>query len=150
MSHFACYYHIIWRTCCSEFTITEANEKELYAYILGLCKAKGCVIYRIGGIENHIHMLISIRPDIAVSTLMRVLKTGTSKWLKANNNKFPLFKGWATGFAVFTYCQRERDMIYQYIKNQKQHHKGQTLSDEYVQILRTWNIDPSTDKFLQD
>ena len=95
-------------------------------------------------------MLISIKPDLAVSDFMKVLKGETSKWMKQNADQFPLFAGWATGYAAFSYCPRDRDMIFQYIKNQKQHQKQQTLSGEYNQILHTWNIDPSTDRFLQD
>lgn len=79
MAHVVLYYHIVWRTKRSEHSITEEYERELYAYIHGYCNEKQCTLIRIGGMSDHLHMLVAIRPDIAVSEFMKVLKTETSK-----------------------------------------------------------------------
>lgn len=150
MAHVVLYYHIIWRTKCSERTIAEAYERELYAYILGYCDTKKCKLIRIGGMPDHIHMLVAIRPDIAVSDFMQVLKTETSKWLKTQKDKFPNFRGWGNGYAAFTYCERDKEMIRNYIIKQKEHHKVKSFKDEYEVLLSEWGIDPTTDFFLRD
>ena len=99
MSHVVLYYHIIWRTKRSERTIAEAYDRDLYAYILGYCERKHCKLIRIGGASDHLHMLVTIRPDIAVSDFMQVLKVETSKWMKIQRDKFPMFDGWGNGYA---------------------------------------------------
>ena len=150
MAHVVLYYHIVWRTKRSERTITEAHDRDLYAYILGICERKQCKLIRIGGVADHIHMLITIRPDIAVSDFMQVLKTETSKWLKTQRDKFPMFSGWGNGYAAFTYCERDKEMIRHYIMNQKEHHRVHTFREEYESLLAEWGIDPATDFFLRD
>lgn len=150
MAHVVLYYHIVWRTKRSERTITEAYERELYAYIFGFCKQKGCTLIRIGGMADHIHMLVSIRPDIAVSEFMKVLKTETSKWMKEEYDKYPAFDGWGNGYAAFTYGERDKEMIRQYIMNQKEHHRRLSFREEYEGMLADWGIDPNTDMFLRD
>ncbi|MCQ2281947.1 MAG: IS200/IS605 family transposase [Bacteroidales bacterium] len=150
MAHVVLYYHIIWRTKRSERTIQESHERELYAYILGYCQKKKCTLIRIGGMADHIHMLVSIRPDIAVSDFMQVLKTETSKWMKDNPAMFPKFAGWGNGYAAFSYCERDKEMIRHYIMNQKEHHRQKSFHDEYVDLLKEWGIDHTLDRFLSD
>lgn len=150
MAHVVCLYHIIWRTKCSQRTITEASERELYAYILGYCKQKDCTLVRIGGMEDHIHMLVFLRPDIALSGFMQVLKTESSKWMKEHRELFPRFEGWGNGYAAFSYSERDKEMIRGYIMRQKEHHRGKSFRDEYEELLREWGIDPETDFFLRD
>ena len=150
MAHVVLYYHIVWRTKRSVRAITEEYERELYAYILGYCERKECKLIRIGGMSDHIHMLVSIKPTISVSEFVQVLKTETSKWLKTQTRKFPLFYGWSNGYAAFSYCERDKEMIRHYIMNQKTHHKKQSFKSEYEHTLKEWKIDPQTDLFLKD
>lgn len=150
MAHVVLYYHIVWRTKRSVWSITEEYERDLYTYILGYCNNKGCKLIRINGMPDHIHLLVSIRPDIAVSQFVQVLKTETSKWLKTQRLKFPDFGGWGNGYAAFTYSESLVPTIKRYIINQKQHHQSVTFRDEYESILRQWGLDPSDDMLLND
>lgn len=150
MSHIVLYYHIVWRTKNSKRTIEEAHERDLYAYILGYCEQRRCKLIRIGGMADHIHMLLSMRPDIALSDFMQVLKAETSKWMRSKKDKFPLFDGWGNGYAAFTYSEHDKEMIRQYIMKQKEHHKRQTFRDEYAALLVEWGINPATDLLLHD
>ena len=150
MAHVVLYYHIVWRTKRSELTIAEAYERDLYAYVLGYCKRKMCDLVRIGGMPDHVHMLVSIRPDIAVSEFVQVLKTESSKWMKSERGKFPQFEGWGNGYAAFTYSERDKDMIRNYIINQKEHHRVHTFREEYEILLSECGEDPTTDLFLRD
>ncbi len=92
-------YHLVFRTKDSRKTITPEHAKELYAYILGYIKNKNCVLYRINGMEDHIHILCDLHPSIALANFIRDLKTSTSMWLK-ENEKFPAFNGGADGYAA--------------------------------------------------
>lgn len=136
-------YHIIFRTKHSVPAILEKHETELYAYILGYMRNKQYKLYRIGGMPDHVHMLVSIPPTIALSEFVRDIKACTSKMLK-DNLKFPLFQGWNNGYAAFTYSLNEKEKIINYIKN---HHKSRSFVDEYREYSQElgFSIDKNTD-----
>lgn len=149
MSYTRFLYHIVFRTKCSLNTIPESHEKDLYAYILGFVNNKNGVLYRIGGMPNHIHMLVDLPPMLSVASFMQELKIATSKWLKTNS-KFPDFQGWAEGYAAFTYSLKEKETIINYIKNQKEHHKVETFESEYRRFIEESGIQIDEKYFLKD
>ena len=119
-------YHLVFRTKNSQKTLSPAHSNELYAYITGIIKNKNCFSYQINGIEDHLHILSDLHPSIALADFMRDIKTASSIWLKQSGN-FPNFKGWADGYAAFTYASRDKEMIVNYIKNQQTHHKKESF-----------------------
>ena len=120
-------YHIIFRTKNSHKTLVTDFSDELYAYISGFIKKKGCFPYQINGIEDHIHILSD-------------MKTSSSIWLK-DSLKFPDFESWGDGYAALTYAWKDKEMIINYIKNQKEHHKHETFEDELRRILVEFGIE---------
>ncbi|MBP5667464.1 MAG: IS200/IS605 family transposase [Salinivirgaceae bacterium] len=149
MSYTRFLYHIVFRTKCSLNTIPESHEKDLYAYILGFVNNKNAVLYRIGGMPNHIHMLVDLPPMLSVASFMQELKIATSKWLKTNS-EFPDFQGWAEGYAAFTYSLKEKETVINYIKNQKEHHKVETFESEYRRFIEESGIQIDEKYFLKD
>ena len=127
-------YHIVFRTKDSRTTLQPTHSEELYKYIWGIIKNKKGVLYRINGMEDHIHILSDLHPTVALSDYIRDIKTASSVWLKQNGN-FPEFDGWADGYAALTYALRDKDIIVNYIKNQQEHHKQFTFEEEYRKIL---------------
>ncbi|MEG2242100.1 MAG: transposase, partial [Muribaculaceae bacterium] len=87
---------------------------------------------RIGGMPDHIHLLVDIHPTISVTEFVRKLKESASKWLRSQSN-FPDFDGWGESFAAFSYSHKDVDIIINYIKNQKTHHQKVCFADEYRQ-----------------
>ena len=134
MSYTHLVYHIVLRTHRSIPAIVEEHERELYAYIMGYVNNHKGKLYRIGGMPDHVHMLLSIPPEIAVSEFVRGLKYATSAWLK-QNPKFPFYDGWGDGYAAFTYSKDQIAVVKQYIMNQKEHHKVVTFADEYRKFI---------------
>ncbi len=149
MSYTNLLYHIVFRTKRGKDTIPEQHEKELYAYIMGIIKNKKSKLYRIGGTENHIHLLVDIHPTFAVSSFMKELKEYSSKWMAQNHN-FRNFEGWAISFAAFTYSLKDKQTIIDYIKNQKEHHKTISFEEEYRQLLTENGIEIDERYFLND
>ena len=135
MSYTLLLYHIVFRTKNSIPVLSLDHESSLYRYIWGLIKNKNSVLYRIGGMPDHIHLLIDLHPSLSISDFMRMLKTSTNTWLKENWQEFPLFRGWGTGYAAFTYGLSEKETIIRYIDNQKKHHESVSFSDEYRQFI---------------
>ncbi|MDR0566026.1 MAG: IS200/IS605 family transposase [Prevotellaceae bacterium] len=149
MSYTRLLYHIVFRTKCSTNTITEAHEKDLYAYIRGIVEHKKSHLYDIGGTENHLHLLVDMHPTYSLSDFMKELKEYSSKWLAKNPN-FPNFRGWAVSYAGFTYSLNDKQKIINYIDNQKTHHKIVTFEEEYRQFLIDNGIEIDERYFLKD
>jgi REP element-mobilizing transposase RayT len=91
--------------------------------------------------EDHIHILCEVHPSISLSDFMREIKVSSSIWLKQNRN-FPFFEGWAVGYGAFTYSNRDRDKIINYIKNQQEHHKARSYEQELLGLLEEQGVKP--------
>lgn len=128
-------YHIVFSTKMRERTITEAFERDFYAYTLGVVNAQGGHLYRIGGMPDHVHILVALKPEQSVSDFVQQLKQSTSRWLRENPN-FRHWKGWENGYSAFTCSPVDISNVVDYIKGQKQHHKSVAFIDEY----RSWLI----------
>jgi putative transposase len=92
-------YHLVFRTKYSRKNLIPEHSKELYAYLMGIIRNKHCFLYRINGMEDHLHILCELHPSIALADFMRDMKTSSSIWLK-QSGKFPKFTGWADGYAA--------------------------------------------------
>jgi len=133
-------YHIVFCTYDRKNTIPLECHEELYKYIWGIIKNRKCVLYRINGMENHIHILSDLHPTVALSDFIKEIKTASNKWMK-ESGKFPGFLSWAEGYCALTYSIRDKDMIVNYIKNQKEHHRKLSFEDEYREMLRENGIE---------
>jgi len=127
-------YHLVFRTKNSRKTLVPEHSKELFAYIMGFIQNKKGFLYRINGMEEHLHILCDLHPTIALADFMRDLKTSSSIWIK-QTGKFPKFNGWSDGYAALTYAWRDKELIVNYIKNQQEHHKKETFEDELRRLL---------------
>ena len=133
-------YQIVFGTKNHLLTINEANCEELYKYIWGIIKHKDCKLFRINGIENHIHIASDLHPSIALANYVKDIKVASSIWMK-ESGKFPKFDGWQDGYGAFTYSVKEKDVLIEYVKKQKQHHKKENFHDEYIRLLKENGID---------
>jgi putative transposase len=132
-------YHLVFRTKNSLPTINQDCADQLYAYISGIIKYKHCHLYRINGIENHIHILTDLHPSIAPADFMRDLKVSASLWMK-NNGLFKKFQGWAEGYGSFTCSFKDLDRLIEYIKSQQEHHRKKTFEEEYRLLIEESGI----------
>lgn len=149
MSYYRNTYHIVFRTKRSQLTIEEDHERDLYAYILGFCNNIGCKVHRIGGMPDHVHILVDIPSTESLASFMNRLKSVTSKWLK-QNPLFPMFAGWGEGYAAFTYAYDDIETVKNYIRNQKEHHRGLSFADEYRKLILAQGIAIDEKYFLVD
>ena len=132
-------YHIVFCTKDRKPTLEDSQKEDLYRYIWGVVKAKDCILYRINGMKDHIHILSDLNPELALSDYIRDIKRASSGWMKDNEN-FPVFDGWAAGYGAFTYAYRDKDMIMNYIRNQQGHHKKFSFEEEYRALLEEHHI----------
>lgn len=83
---------------------------------------------------DHLHIFSDLHPSISLSDYVKDIKLASSDWMK-KQEKFSGFTGWQNGYGAFTYSIREKDMIIEYVKNQKEHHKNESFYDEYKRLL---------------
>jgi putative transposase len=139
-------YHIVIRTKESLPTIKQDHVNDLYAYITGIIKHKNSHLYRINGVENHLHILTDMNPSIASTDFVKDIKVSTSIWMK-KSNFFPAFTGWSVGYGSFTCSYKDIDRLIDYIKYQQEHHKKISFEEEYRKLLLECGITPD-EKFF--
>ena len=133
-------YQIVFTTKNRERVLIKEGREELFKYIWGALKQKHCHLYRINGVEDHIHIATHIHPTVAPSDLIRDIKTTSSIWIK-EKNIFPEFDTWQIGYGAFTYSIKEKNNLINYIKNQENHHRKESFIDEYKKLLLEFEID---------
>jgi len=124
-------------------SISQENVSFLYKYIWGIIKNKKGKLYRINGIEDHIHILSDLHPSISLADYTKSIKVATSLWMKQSND-FPLFRGWSEGYAAFTYSFQEKETIISYIKNQQKHHRNESVDDELKRLFKEHGLDDNS------
>lgn len=134
------FYQIVFSTKSRIPSITETHETELYKYIWGIIKAKKCLLYRINGMADHIHIFSDLHPTVCLSDYVKDIKVASSSWIK-DRGYFPEFPGWQDGYGAFTYTINDKERIMNYVKNQKEHHKTENSLDEYRRLLIENGID---------
>jgi len=115
-------------------------EDKLHAVIGNLINESGGKSIIINGIEDHIHCFFHARPSITISDMMKTAKAKSSKWINDNNLLRHRFE-WQSGYGCFSYGHSQKNEVYQYILNQKEHHKKMSFREEYEKLLKLFEID---------
>jgi REP element-mobilizing transposase RayT len=134
-------YHIVLRTKRSELSINQENVSSLYKYIWGIIQNKKGKLYRINGMEDHIHILSDLHSSFALADFVKSIKVATSLWLKQSGD-FPAFQGWEEGYAAFTYSYKDKEVLIRYIKNQQKHHQKENTRDELIHLWKENGMEP--------
>lgn len=133
MSKVLAYYHIVFCTKERRMTLPLEQCEHLYRFIWKVITNHNCKLIRIGGIQNHIHILLELHPNTALSPLIQKIKSHSSGWLK-KDNRFPDFDGWAKEYFASSISASHKDAVIKYIKNQLTHHLGTSFDDELQTI----------------
>jgi putative transposase len=133
------YYHIVFSTKNRVRAISPGRREELFRYLWGIHRHLKCHLYRIGGVEDHVHILTSIHPTVALSKYIEEVKTGSSRWIR-DERIFTDWPGWQDGYAALTLADKDKDGVIEYIKNQEDHHRRVTFMEEYRKLLEDAGI----------
>jgi len=133
-------YQIVFSPKDRKPVLIKENREALYRYIWGILKNKKCHLYRIGGVENHIHIVTHIHPSISLSNLVKDIKRASTEFIK-QENLFPQFDIWQRGYSAFTYDFSAKDNLIEYVKNQEAHHKKESFKDELIKLLKEHGIE---------
>ena len=140
-------YHIVFSTKDRNPVMISSNREELFKYIWGILKNKNCVLYRINGVEDHVHILTHIHQSLAVADVIKDIKVASSIMIK-ERDLFPGFIGWQVGYGCFTVSERGKEAVINYIKNQDAHHAKVSFQDEYRALLRDNGVEFDERYFL--
>lgn len=133
------YIQIVFAVQNRSTLIKEFYRDELYKYITGIVKNNGHLLMAINGMSDHIHILIGLLPNQSISSLVQDIKGSSSKWI--NQQKFlPTRFSWQQGYGVFSYSRSGIENVIKYINNQKFHHRKKRFRDEYLELLKEFDI----------
>ena len=140
------YMHIIFPVKGRESLIPKQHKEALHQYITRIITHKNQTVIRINSMPDHLHILVGITPDVAISDLVRDIKANSSKWINKKRWVVGRFE-WQTGFAAFSYAHSQLDVVVRYIKNQEAHHSRQTFKEEYLAFLKRFDV-PYNPKYV--
>jgi REP element-mobilizing transposase RayT len=133
-------YQIVFSTKYREPILIKPNREALFKYIWGVIKNKNCHLYRINGVEDHIHILTHLHPAVSLASLVKDIKVSSSLYIK-EHQLFNGFTNWQSGYGAFTYSIKEKNRVINYIKNQEEHHRKKTFREEYIDLLKEHGVE---------
>ena len=139
MSKVTALYHIVFCTKRRQQTIPLPLKNDLYRFIWSIVNKSNSKLLRIGGISNHVHMLIDLHPMVNLSDLMRTIKANTSNWMKSDP-RFSLFQGWASEYFASTIAPESKDRVIKYIMTQEEHHLRKPFDQELTEIIENASL----------
>jgi len=142
------HYHVIFSTKNREPWIRPEIESRVWAYLGGIARENDVKAHLIGGIENHVHLLLGIPPALAVSKAVQLIKGGSSAWVKETFGGTAGF-GWQDGYGAFTVSKSLVPEVERYIRDQRVHHGKKTFEEEYRTMLDRHEIQYE-ERFLFD
>jgi putative transposase len=131
--------HIIFSTKNRAPFIKANIESELYPYLASIFKACNSSAHKIGGTEDHVHIICSLSRTIAVADLLEEVKKSSSKWIKTKRPEYTKF-AWQNGYGVYSIGQSQLAVVKGYIAGQKGHHRKKTFQEEFREFLRRYQI----------
>ena len=124
--------HIVFATRGRRLWLTPQVRGRVHEYLGGIVRGEGGVPLRIGGVSDHVHLLVKWKTDESISTLVRNLKSKSTGWMHKEVLGLERF-AWQEGYSVFSVSQSNKDAVCAYIDNQEAHHNEK--GDYRVEIL---------------
>lgn len=135
------YLHIVFSTKLRHPYLTDkALREKLFGYMAGICKNLGCPALRIGGVEDHTHLLTRHSKTMTISDFMRDLKISSSTWLKTQGAALESFH-WQNGYGAFSISPTHVEKVKAYIVNQEAHHQKKSLQDEFRYLCKKYGVE---------
>jgi putative transposase len=134
------YIHIVFAVEARQYLIPAEWNDTLQKYIAGIISAQKHKLIAINNMPDHVHILIGLRPDAALSDLVRDVKTGSTNFINKQRWVMGRFS-WQEGFGAFSYSRSQLDAVIRYIENQQKHHAKKSFRDEYVTLLKKFDVE---------
>jgi len=133
------HYHIVFSTKNREGWIDQLIEGRVWEYLSGIARKNDIVPVKIGGIDDHVHLVVSIPPTLSISKAVQLLKGGSSLWFHETFRRSAF--AWRDGYGAFTVSRSQLPDVIRYVETQPEHHRRQTFQEEYRALLDRHGID---------
>jgi putative transposase len=135
MSYVSSYFHCVFSTKERRPLITPALRERLRPFLGGIARENKMKALEIGGVEDHVHILLSLPSIMPISKALQLIKGGSSKWVHETFPEHRLF-AWQEKYGAFSASVSQLDAIIRYIKNQEEHHRKVTFQEEFLALLK--------------
>ncbi len=134
------YIQFIFAVHGRENLLHKSWRDEVFKYMSGIIKGKNQKPIIVNGVSDHVHVFVGLRPSIRICDLVRDIKNNSSRFI--NEKKFlPGKFEWQDGYGAFSYSRSHIDNVYKYIENQEAHHKKRTFKEEYLDLLKKFEVE---------
>src|SRR2546429_7005433 len=140
------YIHVVFAVESRQSLIKPEHNDELQKYITGIVAGQKQKLIAINNMPDHVHLLVGLKPDLALSNLVRDIKAGASGFINRKHWVRGRFN-WQEGFGAFSYSRSQLDAVVRYVKNQQKHHQRQSFRDEYVKLLDKFDV-PYDERYI--
>ena len=144
-THTCLHYHCVFGTKGRRNSIYQDLQPRLHAYLGGIVKNIGGLPVQIGGMDDHVHALVSLPGHVSPSSAVGRMKSNSSKWIHRLPQAMRDF-GWQEGYSAFTVSRSNLDAVAMYIASQREHHKGMSFEEELAALFERHGIDPGQGK----
>lgn len=134
--------HAVWATKNRGELIDFSIERQVYEYIRQELIELGCPVRIINGMPDHIHALFLLNPQKSIADVIKQIKGSSSHSINGENLMIEKF-AWQTGYAAYSVIESQLEAVYNYIKNQKQHHLKKNSQDEYDEFIKLHGLSQS-------
>ena len=140
MSYISSYFHCVFSTKERRNLITPTLRDRLWPFLGGIARKNKMKAIEIGGMEDHIHILLSLPSTLSIAKALQLIKGGSSKWVHETFPDHRMF-GWQVKYGAFSVSFSQLDTIIQYIKDQKEHHRQMTFQEEFIALLKKHRVE---------
>lgn len=139
-SYVSALFHCVFSTKQRRKIITPDLRERLWPYIGGIARENGMKALAVGGVEDHVHLLLSIPSTLAIAKAMQLIKGGSSKWI---HDTFPELQAfaWQEGYGAFSIGVSQTELTVKYIHGQVEHHRVKTFQEEFLAFLEKHGIE---------
>lgn len=139
-SYCSCYIHAVFSTKERRDLIAPELQERLFPYLGGIADNNSMKAIMVGGIANHVHILLSLPATLPVAKAIQLIKGGSSKWIHDTFSDFKHF-AWQEGYGAFSVSMSQIEAVTQYIQNQAEYHQKISFEEEFLTLLKKHRIE---------
>lgn len=143
------YLQVVFAVKYRRAVIDSTWKNQLFGVIGNLINESKCKTLIVNGVQDHVHCFLGLKPVVSVSELMKTVKAKSSKYINDHSLTPSRFE-WQEGYGIFSYHQSMVDTVFRYIQNQEEHHKVQTFREEYLGLLREFQVEYDEQYIFQE
>ena len=138
-THLSLHYHIVFSTKGREPMIPPSWRPQIHAYVGGIVRNLDAVPQIIGGMGDHVHLLLGLRATHSLAEVVRSIKSVSSAWVHEEMRLHAF--AWQEGYGAFTVSASQRAAVHEYIARQEEHHRHRTFKEEYLELLQRSGVE---------